>query len=119
METMTINYDKTKVGTNQEPMSCEPNTIHVSRFSTEDLLLILHDDIVNTYDFEKQPKAIIFDNPAYGKRFSRVRLNDKTIWLHDDNTKHHQNPEKAKFTLTIKERGTNNSPFLDPEVINE
>lgn len=113
METMTVNYDSNK------GVVCYPDIIHVPRFSREDILLILHDDIIDDYDFAKEPKeAIHFENQGHAKRFSQVRLNDKTLWLHDDNTEQHKK-EKAKFTLTITERLTETDQSKDPQVVNE
>lgn len=115
MERMTVNYDSTT-----DKVVCDPDTIHVSKFCREDILFVLHDDIVDTYDFAKEPKeAIAFANQQYGKRFFQVRLNDKTLWVHDDNTEHHKGKEIAKFTLTITEQATNNNESLDPQFINE
>lgn len=111
MERMTVNYDSTN------GVGCVPDTIHVGKFCTEDILLILHDDIVDDFDFAK--KAITFADNDYGRRFSQVRLNDKTLWLHDDNTEHHKEKENAKFTLTITEQATNKNELLDPQIINE
>lgn len=114
METMTVKYDQT------EGMSCDPDKIHVSKFSMEDILLILHDDIVDDFDFAEHPKkAITFEDNNLARRFSQVRLNDKTLWLHDDNTQHHKDTEIAKFTVTIKESATGDEKSLDPQVINE
>ena len=110
MERMTVNFVNDEV-------KCVPNTIHVPKFCTEDILLLLHDDIVDSFDFAK--KAITFENNNYGKRFTQVRLNDKTIWLHDNNTPYHVEKEKAKFTLSIREQGKNKNKSLDPEVVNE
>lgn len=110
MERMTVNYDY-----NTNKVACDPDTIHVPKFCREDILFILHDDIVDTWDFAK--KAITFANSNYGKRFSQVRLNDKTLWLHDDNTRKH-GKENAKFTLTIREQGKKGKS-LDPQIINE
>ncbi len=113
METMTVKYDQT------EGMSCYPDKIHVSKYCTEDILLILHDDIVDDFDFAEHPKkAITFEDNILARRFSQVRLNDKTLWLHDDNTKHHNGKENAKFTITITEIGGTDRE-LDPQVINE
>ena len=112
MERMTVNYDSAK-----DVVLCDPDTIHVPKFCTEDILLTLHDDIVDDFDFAK--KAITFANNNYGKRFTQVRLNDKTLWLHDDNTPYHEKKEEAKFTLSITEQATNKDKSLDPEVVNE
>ncbi len=116
METMTVKYDQT------EGMSCDPDKIHVSKYRTEDILLILHDDIVDDFDFAEHPKkAITFEDNNLARRFSQVRLNDKTLWLHDDNTQHHKDAEFAKFTVTRKEKASAPDKFesLDPQVINE
>lgn len=117
METMTVNYDSNK------GVVCYPDIIHVPRFSREDILLILHDDIIDDYDFHKNPKkAIAFANSNYGERFSQVRLNDKTLWLHDNNTEQHKR-ERAKFKITITKqatgRGKSKNMTSDPEVVNE
>ncbi len=112
MENMIVNIDV------NDDMVCDPATLHVPKFSREDILLILHDDIVDTWDFAKGNKAIIFDNGNHARRFSEVRLNDKTLWLHDDNTEHHNGKENAKFTITITEIGGADRE-LDPQVINE
>lgn len=111
MERMTVNYNS-----KTDKVVCNPDTIHVPKFCREDILFILHDDIVDTWDFAK--KAITFANKNYAKRFSQVRLNDKTLWLHDDNTRHHKKKENAKFTITIREPGKKGKS-LDPQVINE
>ena len=114
MERMTVNYDEPN-----DVVVCDPGTIHVPKFCREDILLILHDDIVDTFDFAKEPKkAIKFANPNYGKRFSQVRLNDKTLWLHDDNTPNH-GKENAKFTIKITKQATGKVESLDPQVVNE
>lgn len=118
METMTVNYD-----TKTKKVVCVPHTIHVPRFSREDVLLILHDNIVDKYDFAKEPKeAIHFENPGHAERFSQVRLNDKTLWLHDDNTEQHKK-ENAKFTITITKQATakrkSKDMSLDPQIVNE
>jgi len=112
MERMTVNYDSAT-----KKVICDPDTIHVPKFCTEDILLILHDDIVHKFDFAKKP--ITFENGNYGKRFSQVPLNDKALWLHDDNTAYHQSKEDAKFTVTITDSATKKDKSLDPRVVND
>ena len=112
MENMIVNIDV------NDDMVCDPATLHVPKFSREDILLILHDDIVDTWDFAKGNKAIIFDNGNHARRFSEVRLNDKTLWLHDDNTELHGR-ENAKFTITITERLSKTDQLKDPQIVNE
>ena len=118
METMTINYDDA-IADPKKKMSCEPDTLHVPKFSREDILLILDDKIVDDYDFAEGAKAIVFKIGAYGKRFSQHRLNNKTLWLHDNNTEDHPGNENAKFTIKITNDGDATHKVLDPQVINE
>jgi len=90
----------------------DPRKYHVAAFSADDFLFTMNDRSQDDYS--------LHSIDIKGAPFSQKRINNKTIWVHDDNIKGNKNGSvDYKYTVKVKRLSDGAILTEDPVIVNE